>query len=72
MALRFEMANGLEPPCHHCQRHFKPEDLKVREPSKLPARHPDTFTIGGRAYQWVHPKCSPLHGSKRSNHKKRK
>jgi hypothetical protein len=59
VALERQMARGTEPPCYRCGNPILPEQLIVRKPSDRPAGFPDTFTVGGKGYVWVHEKCSP-------------
>lgn len=64
MALSRQMADGTEHPCHKCGKPFQPMSMKVKRPSGKPGM-PGTFSVGGKAYVWVHDACSP---TKLKNH----
>lgn len=58
MALQRQLADGTEYPCHKCGRAFRPGEMKYRRSSGKPGM-PGTFTIGGKAWVWVHTECAP-------------
>jgi hypothetical protein len=68
VALHRQMATGLESPCYVCGRDILPEQMVIQKPSDRPPGFPDTFTVGGKGYVWVHEACSPLKGSGRNKH----
>lgn len=71
MALKRQMADGTEYPCHKCGGDFKPGELKTQRPSSKPGM-PGTFTVGGAAHVWVHEKCGPQKHKKHGRVKARK